>query len=217
MLLSGMAVEPEGRASKHAAVERKYIWKQMLPMLDPFTIAAASVLSHRVRAWCVSKSGLLNVPYLLLNYADALSVDRRMMHALPAIDRTELVEFELWNHGCEDVWGNDSTTLDETEPTSDCRFSMCLGWFFGVFPKLRRVAIFGLRKRLELVPLLRSLRRCPALEELSLQEADFNDFKDFEDHICPAFDVVQALPAFTDLRILHLAVRPAMTAQEHEF
>lgn len=189
---------------KHATVERKYIWKQMLSMLDPFTIAAASILSHRVRTWCVSKDGLLKVPYLILNYA-ASHADMRVIHALPAIEKAELVEFELWNNGCDNVWGNEEIHLRETdEPTSHEHFSVCLGWLFGAFPKLRRVAIIGLRNRLQLAPLLRSFRRCPALEELSLQDADFEDVA-----MCAAFEVVQALPAFRGLCILHLAVRPA--------
>ena len=144
-------------------------------MLDPFTIAAASILSHRVRTWCVSKDGLLKVPYLILNYA-ASHADMRVIHALPAIEKAELVEFELWNNGCDNVWGNEEIHLRETdEPTSHEHFSVCLGWLFGAFPKLRRVAIIGLRNRLQLAPLLRSFRRCPALEELSLQDADFED------------------------------------------
>ena len=144
-------------------------------MLDPFTIAAASILSHRVRTWCVSKDGLLKVPYLILNYA-ASHADMRVIHALPAIEKAELIEFELWNNGCDNVWGNEEIHLWETdEPTSHEHFSVCLGWLLGAFPKLRRVAIIGLRNRLQLVPLLRSLRRCPSLEELSLQDADFED------------------------------------------
>ncbi|CAE7335037.1 unnamed protein product [Symbiodinium sp. CCMP2592] len=194
---------------KHATVERKYIWKQMLSMLDPFTIAAASILSHRVRTWCVSKDGLLKVPCLILNYA-ASHADMRVIHALPAIEKAELVEFELWNNGCDNVWGNEEIHLRETdEPTSHEHFSVCLGWLFGAFPKLRRVAIIGLRNRLQLVPLLRSLRRCPALEELSLQDADFEDVA-----MCAAFEVVQALPAFRGLCILHLAVRPAFDGSD---
>ena len=44
------------------ALEMKFVWKQMAPVLDPFTIAAASMSNRSVRRWCVSPNGLLVVP-----------------------------------------------------------------------------------------------------------------------------------------------------------
>ena len=108
----------------------------MLPMLDPFTIAAAGLLSHRVRPWCVAKSGLLKVPHLILNFACPVG-DERIMHALAAIEKSELVEFELWNSNCQDAWGS-SAGFPAPPVESHDHFSICLGWLLGTFTKLHR-------------------------------------------------------------------------------
>ena len=78
--MKGMPLVPDGQtAPKHATVERKFIWKQLLPLLDPFTAAASSLLSHRVRPWLLSKNKLLIVPHLILNFGASPPDDRALV------------------------------------------------------------------------------------------------------------------------------------------
>ena len=170
------------------ALGKTWLWEGILPMLHPCTIAVASVASHHVRSMCVSASGLLVVPYIIVFCDDfnGPGTTDQMLRALPAIDKAGVIEIEI----C------DGRELANQAEKRD-RFSLCLGWLLGPFKKLRAVSIdveYGLGDQSLWVTVLQNLKRhCPKLEHLSM-------------YSYPE-EVVKALPAFANLTSLHMAIR----------
>lgn len=170
------------------ALDRKWMWEEMLAMLHPFTIAVASLASRQIRSMCVSPNGLLIVPYIIVfcDDFDGPGTTDQMLRALPAIDKGEVVEIEI----C------DGRELANPVEKRD-RFSLCLGWLLGPFNKLRAVSIdveYGLGDQSLWVTMLLNLKRhCPKLEHLSM-------------YSYPQ-EVIKALPTFQSLTSLHMAIQ----------
>ena len=168
-------------------MDKKFMWEEMLSMLHPYTIAVASLASRKVRSMCVSPTGLLIVPYIIVfcDDFDGPGTTDKMLRALPAIDKGEVVEIEI----CD---GRELANHIEKRD----RFSLCLGWLLGPFNKLRAVSIdveYGLGDQSLWVTVLQNLRRhCPTLEHLSMYS--------YPD------EVIKALPAFQSLSSLHMAI-----------
>ena len=163
------------------ALQKKFIWQQMAPMLDPFDIAAASMSNRTVRGWCVSGNGLLIVPIVEI-FCGEDGADR-MVSSLPAIDKGEVIEVSL----CD--YRNAPQELD--------RFILCLGWLLGPFVKLHMLDVSSFRgqdcDRFLWMPVLRNLQRYSRhLDNLTFYN-------------CPE-QVVRVLPAFSSLLELSLSV-----------
>ena len=163
-------------------LEKKFVWKQLAPCLDPFTIAAASVTNQTVRSWCVSSGGLLIVPFVGIECAGGVADLMMMIKSLPAIEKGEVIELAIRDH------------VGEAQDP-DC-FTLCLGWLLGPFVKLKRLDLSAWRgdwDRTLWTTVLRNLQR----HSLALDTLHF--------YGCPE-PAVKVLPAFSNLLQLSLSV-----------
>ena len=163
------------------ALAKKFTWDQMAPLLDPFTILAASMTSPAMRSCCVSRNGLLIVPVVSLDFMEEDGADP-LVKSLPAIDKAEVTHISI--NDFEDP--QDGSDLD-------C-FALCVGWLLGPFTKLRAFDLCtgrSIRNACPFVTVLRNLQHhCRALEIL--------EFPGY------GHEVIKALPSFRNLRQLTL-------------
>ncbi|CAE7504690.1 MDN1, partial [Symbiodinium microadriaticum] len=167
------------------ALEKKFVWKQLAPMLDPFSVAVASMLNVTVRRFCVSPNGLLIVPHVILNCGEEAA--DQMVKCLPAIDKTEVTLVSFFDY-----------KINHSPRDLDL-FALCMGWLLGSFIKLRVANIgtfrrYGDRTCLWRTVLLNLQRHCRCLESLDCYCYTWPEL------------VVKALPTFSNLLRLGLSV-----------
>ena len=167
------------------ALEKKFVWKQLAPMLDPFAVAVASMLNVTVRRLCVSSNGLLIVPHVIVNCGEEAA--DQMVKCLPAIDKAEVTMISLFDYQIN----HSPRELDH--------FALCMGWLLGSFIKLREANIgtfrrYGDKTCLWRTVLLNLQRHCRCLERFDCYCYTWPEL------------VVKALPTFNNLLRLGLSV-----------
>ena len=112
-------------------LEKKFVRKQLAPLRDPLSIAFASMSNMMVRSLCISPTGLLIVPHVLVHCGcgEDQAADQTVK-CLPAIDKAEVTTISCVDYHVPNC-------VEDDEPRDHDHFALCVGWLLGPFAKLR--------------------------------------------------------------------------------